>query len=152
MFKKLILIVILLFSITSVAQGGDKIKDKIKAQKVAFITEKLSLTSEEAQKFWPIYNDFETKMEKIRSEDLRDIKTKMRKNPDMPDSEADMLLNKLLKAEKDMHEAKLQLAEDLKSVISSKKIILLKAAEDQFNRKLLERLKQMREKRARNRD
>jgi len=34
---------------------------KIKAEKVAFLTQKLELTVGEAQKFWPVYNEFEEK-------------------------------------------------------------------------------------------
>ena len=35
-------------------------REKIKAMKVGFITEKLDLTTAEAQKFWPVYNEFES--------------------------------------------------------------------------------------------
>ncbi|NNE33138.1 MAG: sensor of ECF-type sigma factor [Winogradskyella sp.] len=147
--KKLIPILIIFISFNAFSQGREQMKDRIKAQKVAFITEKLSLTGEEAQGFWPIYNDFEAKVDKIKSSDLRGIKNKMRSNPDMSSTEADALLNKLIKAENELHAAKLKLVGDLKKVISSEKIIKLKAAEDQFNRKLLEKLKEMRENRSR---
>lgn len=150
--KKLIPIVLLLFSISIFAQGGRKeMQEKIKAQKVAFITEKLSLTTEEAQEFWPIYNAFEAKVEKIKSEDLRDIKMKMRKG-DVSDNEAEELLEMLISAEDEMHAAKQKLVTDLKKVISAEKIIRLKAAEDQFNRILLERLREFREKRGNRRN
>lgn len=33
--------------------------EAIKAQKVAFLTQQIDLTSQEAQKFWPIYNEWE---------------------------------------------------------------------------------------------
>lgn len=148
MTKKLIPILVLLISFSSFAQDGGKMQERIKAQKIAFITEKLSLTTEEAQQFWPIYNTYETKVEDIRSKDLQLIKQEMRRS-DVSDKRANELLEKLMKAETDMHEAKLQLVQDLMKVISAKKIILLKAAEDQFNRVLLERLKQMRDKRTR---
>ncbi|WP_299116620.1 sensor of ECF-type sigma factor [uncultured Winogradskyella sp.] len=149
--KRLIPILLLFFSISSFAQGGEKMKERIKTQKVAFLTEKLSLTTEEAQQFWPIYNAFETKVDKIKSDVLRPIKQEMR-GGNVSDKRADELLEQLIKTENDMHQAKLQLVEDLKKVISSKKIMLLKAAEDQFNRKLLERLRDMREKHRRNRN
>ena len=149
--KKLIPILILLFSISSFAQGGEKMKERIKAQKRAFITDKLSLTSGEAEKFWPIYNTFETKVDKIKSGDLRSIRQEMRRG-NVSDNRADELLDKLMKAENDMHAAKLQLVKDLKKVISPRKILLLKGAEEQFNKKLLERLRDMREKRPRNRN
>ena len=149
--KKLIPILIFLISFSVFSQPDGKIRERIKAQKVAFITEKLSLTPEEAQVFWPIYNAYETKTEKIRFKDLRAIKMRMRENPDLSEKEADKLLDKLLKAEDAMHTAKLTLVTDLKTVISSEKIIKLKAAEDEFNKKLLERLKEFRDKRG-NRD
>ena len=34
-------------------------KEKIQALKIAFITQKLELTSDEAQRFWPVYNRYE---------------------------------------------------------------------------------------------
>ena len=37
----------------------DKGKEKIRAYKVAFLTEKLNLSAKEAQKFWPLYNEFD---------------------------------------------------------------------------------------------
>lgn len=149
--KKLIPILILFISLSGFAQRDGKIGDRIKAQKIAFITEKLSLTSEEAQEFWPIYNAFEEKVDKIKSDDLNPLKKEMRRG-NVSDKRADELLDQLMTAEAAMHEAKLQLVEDLKKVISSKKIMQLKAAEDQFNRVLIERLKKMREKRTNNRN
>ena len=145
--KKIILILFLLVSVVSFAQRNSEMRERIKAQKVAFITEKLNLTTKESQDFWPIYNRFEATNDKIRSEDLREVKMKMRNNPEMSDAEADKLLEQLINAEDKMYKAKIKLLTDLQGVISSKKIIRLKRAEDEFNRKLLERLKEMRQKR-----
>jgi hypothetical protein len=128
-------------------QRDGKMSERIKTQKIAFITEKLDLSVDEAAKFWPVYNEFEAKKSKIRSKDLRSIKMQMRQNPDMSEKEADELLDKLMKAENDMHTAKLKLIKDLKKILPSDKIIKLRAAEDEFNKKLLEKLKEYREKR-----
>ena len=94
--KKLIPLLLLFISFSSFAQRNGIIKERIKAQKVAFITEQLSLTSEEAQGFWPIYNEFEETTDKIRSQELRSIKMQLRRNPDLSDKEADELLKKLI--------------------------------------------------------
>lgn len=40
--------------------------EKIKAEKISFFTEKLSLTPAEAQAFWPVYNEFEKKRFEIQ--------------------------------------------------------------------------------------
>ena len=43
-------------------------REEIKAMKIGFITEKLKLTTDEASKFWPVYNEFHAKMEKLHEE------------------------------------------------------------------------------------
>lgn len=141
-------ILLLMFTAFSYAQpNGRAMQERIKAQKVAFITEKLNLSSQEAQKFWPVYNVYEETTNKIKGKDLREIKSRMRNNPSLSDEEANDLLDQLIQAENNIHTAKLKLVTDLKKVISAEKIIRLKAAEDEFNRKLLERLEQFRRNR-----
>ena len=55
----------LLFIASSSASAQDKgcapedWRDRIKAEKIAFITDAVGLTSAEAEKFWPVYNKFE---------------------------------------------------------------------------------------------
>jgi len=152
--KKILFIVTLLLSTAAMAQPpvGKKMQQRIKAQKATFITNQLNLTAEEAQKFWPIYNASEETTENIRQKELRTIKQQLRNNPDMSEDEASVLLNKYIAAEDKLHNTKLKLLRDLKSVISSKKIIRLKRAEDEFNRKLLKRLKEFRGERDRRRN
>ena len=144
--KKLILLLTLAIGFSSYAQMGEKMQEKIKAQKIAFLTDKLQLTSEEAQKFWPIYNAFEARVEDIKSKVIRPLKKEMRRN-DVSDKRAEEILDKVMDAETDMHNAKFDLVKDLKQVISAKKIIRLKVAEDQFNQILLDKLKEFRERR-----
>ena len=65
--KKLFLISILSVFTFTVLIAQDKggptpeMFEKIKAEKISFFTEKLSLTPSEAQAFWPVYNEFERK-------------------------------------------------------------------------------------------
>jgi hypothetical protein len=39
--------------------------EKVQALKIAFITQKLDFTSEEAQKFWPVYNRYESEIKQV---------------------------------------------------------------------------------------
>ena len=52
--------------------GGDKPTpsgaERVQALKVAFITKALNLTSAEAEKFWPIYNEFQDKRDVVRKQ------------------------------------------------------------------------------------
>ena len=63
--KQLLFITALLISGLSIAQGNN---DKIDAYRVAFLTQELQLSSDEAQKFWPIYNDIKDDRDKLYEE------------------------------------------------------------------------------------
>lgn len=136
---------LLLTSATNFAQGGEKIKERIKAQKIAFITDKLDLTSEEAQQFWPIYNDIESRKEALKQESTK--KRKAKKPDDLTEKEAKALLDEMLDIEDQKHKLNRELISKLEKVISSKKIIALMRAEHEFDRKLLDKFKEFRERR-----
>lgn len=40
--------------------------ERAKAVRVALLTQKMSLSTEEAEKFWPIYNEYEKEQKKLR--------------------------------------------------------------------------------------
>ncbi len=52
------------FSLSSFSQNGGKLE----AYKIAYLTNKLSLTPQEAQRFWPIYNQYENELRAVRIE------------------------------------------------------------------------------------
>lgn len=145
--KKLLYICILLMSISAFAQKQGK-KERIKALKVAFITEQLSLSEKESQEFWPIYNTFEEETNKIRFEEIRTIRKDIRDNMEtMNNDEAKALINRLDTAENRMHELRMGLSKKLLNIIPAKKIIQLKMAEDDFRRKMLEEYKKRKRER-----
>ena len=139
----LLFITLFLISISSIAQPNN---NRIKSLKIAFITEKLNLTANEAQQFWPVYNDFEETMSKIKFEDLRRIRHEIKQNYEtLSDAKANELLDRLIKAENELHNAKIEFTEKLKKNLSPQKIILLKVTEEEFNRKILEEMKKRRQ-------
>ena len=141
---KKITIILLLF--TSLSLFSQSRRDKIKALKVSFITERLNLTQQEAQKFWPIYNDFDDNYLKIKHSEIRSINKEFKSNTvTLSDEKANELLNKLMDAENKLHNLDIDLIAKLKKVISPKKIILLKQAEEDFNKKLFEQFKKWRD-------
>jgi len=136
---KQLLILLLLTSTLSFSQRGDKIK----ALKTAFITEELNLTPAEAEKFWPIYNAHEDKMEALRKSERREIFQALRGGnlDNLSDSDAEALIQKSIQLKTKEFENHKQLVNDLKGVISSKKILQLKLAEEAFKRRLLDKIK-----------
>ncbi len=141
---KLYVVILVLATSFTFAQGNQEKREKIKALKVAFLTEKLALSSEEAQKFWPIYNAFEEKQFEIRYKKLKGLGNQLKDNNEekISDKEALQLIAQFESYEDELHGLKKKFSKDLLVVLSPKKVILLKKYEDEFNRKLL---RQMRE-------
>jgi len=72
----ILLVSLMVFTISLNAQETQSKSDKeqeFKSQKIAFFTDKIGLTPEEAQIFWPVYNDYWAKKNKI----IADRKEKM---------------------------------------------------------------------------
>lgn len=145
MKMKLYAILFVMLSTVSFAQGNPEKREKVKALKVAFLTEKLALTSEEAQKFWPIYNTFEEKQFEIRYKKLRSLNQQLVDNNEekFTDQMAQQLLNQYENNEEELYQLRKKFNKDLCTVFSPKKVLLLKKYEDDFNRNLL---RQMRER------
>ena len=68
--KKIILLILLYtgFAISAMAQDEQRDAGRLQAYKIAFLTKKLNLSPEEAQKFWPIYNTYEKELRAARIE------------------------------------------------------------------------------------
>ena len=144
--KRIILpVLLLMMSLPLFAQNNQQMQKRIKAQKVAFITERLDLSPSEAQNFWPIYNSYEDETEAIKRNELRGVRQAMERG-NLSEAEAKQVLDQFLAAEDKLYQAKRQLVNDLLDVIPPQKIIALKAAEDAFNKKLIEMLKDRRER------
>ena len=68
----LILLLAAGFALKGVAQDGNDQKEgggkRLEALKIAYLTQKLNLSTEEAQRFWPVYNKYTEEIHKIRQE------------------------------------------------------------------------------------
>ena len=137
--KTKIILILLIFTSYSFSQGMKEKKEKIKALKVAYITEQLNLTSEEAQKFWPVYNTFDDKQFELKHNKMKAIVNQFENGgfESLSDKEALDLITKMENYEEEMHVLKKKYLSDLLKVLPPKKVIRLKKAEDEFNRKLL---------------
>ncbi|CAM3492561.1 hypothetical protein [Aequorivita lipolytica] len=139
---------ILFFLLAATLQAQDKKHEKIRALKAAYITEKLALTSAEAEKFWPIYNRYQEKFHALRKKERNEIFQKLRDGLDnLTDAEANELIDKNLSIESGELELRKQMTAELRNVISPKKIIILKKTENDFKRELLGRYRHNQEKR-----
>jgi hypothetical protein len=72
--KRFLLLVSFAFSfLIGVAQNGNRLE----ALKIAYITKRLDLSPEEAQKFWPIYNQYAEELKRARQDAIRNNKSEI---------------------------------------------------------------------------
>lgn len=114
-------------------------RNKIKSLKVAFITEKLNLTEKEAQQFWPVYNAYDDSVSNLKYNEMGKVIHEIREQGDnLSDEKANELLTKAVDIQNKLHSEEVKLITKLRKIISAKKILALKNAEEEFDRKMLE--------------
>ena len=141
--SKILPLLIAFVSLNVIAQDGPiirKKKEQIKALKVAFITNELKLTSDEATKFWPLFNAFEEKQQEIKMQKLKGYLKRVDDGSfdNLSEKEATTMLAQMESTEDELYQLKKKFISNLKGIISPIKILKLKKAEENFNRKLLQ--------------
>jgi len=113
-------------------------KEKIEALKIAYITKELSLTPEEAQVFWPVYNEYQNKQEMLRKEFRQKFKKPLSFETD---KEAEDFLAADIKFRQDEMDLMKIYYEKMKKVLPIKKVAKLRHAEESFRQELLKQVK-----------
>ena len=141
-------LMIILFLATLGMNAQDRKFEEIKAHKIAFITEKVNLTSTQAQKFWPIYNKHEQQVMALRKTQLESLKTLKDKNMDgLSDKKAKEMLLKYTEIRGELTKKMEQLISLLEGVITPQQTIKLLMAEEGFKKRLLKRFRGRNQKR-----
>jgi hypothetical protein len=122
--KKLLLILTVFVGSFSVAKAQDDIpadgakrQEKIEALYIAFVTEKLQLTPDEAQKFWPLHTQFRNEIKALK--------------PDMPVLDRDQAVLNIKKRYQDR----------FNGILGTQRCERFYNLEGEFKQKLLERFK-----------
>ena len=149
MMKKIIIYipVFLFCSLSIFAQKKRESREKIRTLKIAYVTEKLNLTENEAQKFWPIYNTYNKEQYTLRGSYRVSLKKEIEKNEtldNVSEEDSKKLIALKLSIDMKLYELQKDFVKKIKDVISYKKIIKLQIAEIEFGRNLMRKYKQKR--------
>ena len=141
---KRVSIILILFFITSVvfSQSKENMK-KIESARIALITERLGLSPEQAEKFWPVYREYNLERREIRKEFHNARQGVDMKN--LTEEQSKQLVQKSM----DMKQKELNLEKEysrrLSEVISTQQLFKLKNAEKDFQQMLLKRIQHQRQ-------
>jgi len=143
MKKQLFTTLILVFLCTNfLAQKNKKSKEKIKAFKVSYLTQELNLTSEIAEKFWPVYNKHQENLDTLRSKGIVKIRKRIRSaggfDAFTEEASKSFVISKIILDKKILIE-KEKFLTNVSKILSYKKILKLQISEREFTRKLMQR-------------
>lgn len=130
-----------IFNQSVLAQRGG---EKMKQLRIAFITEKLDLTVEEAQQFWPIYNAHEDKRMALDKKIRQNFQALKSAGESVSETELLKRISDISVARAELAELDKKYVEDCLPVIGTAKCARLLAAEEEFKREVLRRLKENR--------
>ncbi|MBC7748516.1 MAG: sensor of ECF-type sigma factor [Methylotenera sp.] len=140
--KKLLPLLAFFVSLSFFAQG-ESMKDKkeqIKALKASFFTTELNFTTNEAERFWPIYNTFDDKQFELRHQKMKTYVRRMNDGSldQITEKEANTFLAQIEDTEEELFLLRKTFMQNVKKILPAVKIVKLKKAEEDFNRKLLQ--------------
>ena len=121
--------------------------DRVKAYKIAYITDQLNLTEKEAEKFWPIYNAHEEQMRKFRSDERSTIKKEISESSKIEaisENDAKKIVVFVSELRDKTHKENQVYFTKLKKVLPFKKILKLQIAERGFKKRLFDNLRKKR--------
>ncbi|RZS93462.1 hypothetical protein EV197_2041 [Aquimarina brevivitae] len=121
-------------------------QERIKAFKIAYITEQLNLTTKEAQQFWPVYNTYEDNLDTVKAEE-RNLIQNLRQQftaAELTDQKAGTYLDNFILLEEKKLSLRKSYLNALKKVIPNIKILKLIKAEADFNKRLVQQLRERR--------
>lgn len=110
-----------LFLVPAIAQKGEKIE----SLKVAFISERLNLDATTAQKFWPVYNQYD--------DEMKNVIIQRRQNKDERSAED------ILDQEQKALDIKKKYAAQFSKMLSAQQVNQLFSAEKEFRKMIMKR-------------
>jgi Skp family chaperone for outer membrane proteins len=147
MKKNILIYFIFLFACTITISAQKKMNrknfEKIKTLKVNYISSELNFSPEVAEKFWPIYNQYERVNRQLRSTNIRNIKIEIDQNgsiDSLSDEKALELSKRFLRITEKYVQNKRSTFNRLQEILTPQQLLKLNFVEIDFNKKVLRKL------------
>ncbi|WP_162415668.1 Spy/CpxP family protein refolding chaperone [Cyclobacterium roseum] len=144
--KKWIIIVLLVgFSLNGYGQRERSIdREKLDAARVAFITNRLSLTPDQAERFWPLFNEYQESREELMW-DLRGI-SKKGEEESISNAEASQMIEQRFSLQQELLNQEKEFMEKVSVALTPVQALQLNEANRDFTRHIYRMQRRNREK------
>jgi hypothetical protein len=138
------LLIILIYPATKSAAQNTNL-EKLNNYKIGFFTKRLNLTSEEAEKFWPVYNEYQGQRNQIQLEKMKLNRTFNQNESTLSDKQLEEMGDKYVDCIVQESALAVTFHKKLKTVLSPAKVIMYYQAENQYKVQLLNELQNARQ-------
>lgn len=120
------------------AQPSDKEMERLHSLKIAFLTDKLDLKPEQAQKFWPVHNEYEKQLREYQIE-RRELLLSIRKGK-LSDEQIEENIVKSFEIEEKSLKLKKEYHKKFSEILNVHQLAELYVAEQEFQRRVIKEL------------
>jgi hypothetical protein len=135
----IILLIMLMFPVIRSAAQNPNL-EKLNNYKIGFLTKKLNLSSEEAEKFWPVYNEYQGQRNLIQLEKLKLNRNFNLNESTLSDNQLEEMGDKYVDCLVQESALAVTFHKKLKEVLPPVKVIRYYQAENQYKVQLLNEL------------
>jgi len=139
--KKIVFVLLIMLVCPSIKTGALTTNlEKLNNYKIGFFTKKLNLTSGEAEKFWPVYNEYQGKRNLLQIEKLKINRNFNQNENTLSDNQLEEMGDKFVDCLVQESSLAVEFHKKLKEVLSPAKVIMYYQAENQYKAQLLNEL------------
>jgi len=114
---------------------------RMQSRKIAYISDNLELSPNQAELFWPMYNLYNSQMLSARVNKKKVLRNYNKNQSSMDNTELGFIINDLLKADQEYLDLKIKFVKQFSKIISNRQIIELHQSEEGFKKELLRKIK-----------
>ena len=116
-------------------------EEEIQAEKIAFLTDKLDLTVKQAQKFWPVYNEFEEQFDSLQRVKHHKISPRHKNGSDLSKHEMKSACNDFINAHTEIAKVRREYHKQFVEILPIQKVYNLYKAESEFKKVLFKKIR-----------
>jgi hypothetical protein len=139
-----VILTLMILSVQAVSAQNPN-RDRLDAYKIAFFTQKLNFNPSEAEKFWPLYNDFQERKAKIQQERVLLNRKFNQETATLSDKEMISMGDKMVELEVLEAELAVNFHQHIKAVLPPVKVLRFYQVENQYKLQLLKELQERRQ-------
>jgi hypothetical protein len=144
--KRALIIFVVMMSVPLIRLNGQNPNlEKFSAYKIGFFTKKMNLNSQEAEKFWPVYNDYQKQKNLIQRDKIMLIRDFNQNESVLTDNQMTEMGDKLIKYLSDESSLAVAFHKKIKELLPPAKVIRYYQAENQYKIQLLKELQENRQ-------